>query len=190
MLSADDPLPFAPRRVLVAGVSGSGKTTLAVRIAELTGGGHIEIDALFHGPDWTPRPTFVDEVSALVAQESWTTEWQYVSARPLLAQRAELLVWLDLPFLTVTLPRVTRRTLRRRLRRERLWNGNSEPPLRTIFTDREHIIRWAISTRHKYRDRVPRLEHEAPQLVVVRLRSQREVERWLRGPLARAAAAS
>jgi ribosomal 50S subunit-recycling heat shock protein len=52
-----------------------------------------------------------------------------------------------------------------------------------VFTDREHIVRWAISTRRKYRERVPRLEGEHPHLVVVRLRSQREVEQWLGGAL-------
>jgi len=189
VLSADDPLPLRPRRVLVAGVSGSGKTTFAARIARVTGGAHIEIDGLFHGPDWTPRPTFLDDVRAFTAGETWTTEWQYSTARPLLAERADLLVWLDFRFATVTLPRVTRRTLRRRLRSEALWNGNVEPPLRTFFTDPEHIVRWAIRTRGTYRVRIPQLDADSPHLTIVRLRSPRESERWLRGPLARAATA-
>lgn len=188
MLCADDPLPYAPRRVVVAGVSGSGKTTFAARIARVTGGAHTEIDALFHGPGWTPRATFLDDVRTLVEGEKWTTEWQYSAARPLLAERADLLVWLDFPFATVTLPRVTSRTLRRRVRREQLWNGNVEPPLRTFFTDREHIVRWAIRTRSKYREWIPQLDAESPHLAVVRLRTPREGERWLRGPLARAVA--
>ncbi|WP_174777043.1 AAA family ATPase [Cryobacterium lactosi] len=183
MLSYDGALPQRPRRVLVAGVSGTGKTTLAARIAGLTGGAHTEIDALFHGPNWVQRPDFLDDVRAFIAAESWTTEWQYSVARPLLAESADLLVWLDLPFLRVTLPRVIRRTIRRRVHREALWNGNVEPPLHTVFTDREHIVRWAVSTRRNYHQRVPQLALEHPHLVVVRLRSQREVERWLAGAL-------
>ena len=50
--------------------------------------------------------------------------------------------------------RVVKRTLGRRLRREVLWAGNVEPPLRTFFTDREHIVRWAWSTRHRVRNDV------------------------------------
>ena len=184
MLSHDGALPRRPSRVLVAGVSGTGKTTLAARIALVTGGSHTEIDALFHGPNWVPRPEFLDDVRAFIAADAWTTEWQYGSARQELAERADLLVWLDLPFVTVTLPRVIRRTIRRRVRREPLWNGNVEPPFRTLLTDPEHIVRWAISTRRNYDERVPRLELEHPHLVVVRLRSQREVERWLDGALA------
>ncbi|MCI9858751.1 AAA family ATPase [Microbacterium proteolyticum] len=180
MLCVTDPLPARPRRIVVAGVSGVGKTTLARRIAEITGIPHTEIDALFHGPDWTPRPAFVDDVRALVARDTWVTEWQYSDARPLLTARADLLVWLDLPFATATLPRVVARTVRRRLRRERLWNGNLEPPLRTFFTDPEHIVRWSFATRRKYRERIPALRRDLP---VVRLRRRRDVERWVAGAL-------
>ena len=48
------------------GVSGAGKTTLAARLGRLLDVPHVEIDALFHGPGWTPREAFVadvDEVS-------------------------------------------------------------------------------------------------------------------------------
>ena len=183
MLSHDGTLSHRPRHILVAGVSGTDKTTLAARIAGITGGIPTEIDSLFHGPNWVPRPEFLDDVRALIATDSWTTEWQYGSARPLLAERADLLVWLDLPFMRVTLPRVIRRTIRRRVHREKLWNGNVEAPFHTIFTDREHIVRWAISTRRKYDEQVPLLELQHPHLVVVRLRSQHEVERWLGGAL-------
>jgi hypothetical protein len=74
--------------------------------------------------------------------------------------------------------RVIRRTLRRRVRREVLWNGNQEPPLRTFFTDDEHIVRWAWSTRSSLRGLDERLASEAPHLVVVRLRSRAQVEDW------------
>lgn len=126
----------------------------------------------------------MEDVRELVSAEAWTTEWQYSSARPLLAEHADLVVWLDPPFLAVTLPRVVRRTLRRRLRREVLWNGNIEPPLHTFFTNREHIVRWAISTRNKHRMLVGQLALDRPDLRIVRLRSPREVEAWLSGPLA------
>ncbi|WP_324650247.1 AAA family ATPase [Georgenia sp. H159] len=183
MLRFDDPLPGRPARVVVAGVSGAGKTTLAGRVARILGVPHTEIDALFHGADWTPREAFLDDVREFVAGEAWTTELQHASARPLLLERADLLVWLDLPFATVVLPRLVRRTVRRRLRREVLWNGNVEPPLHTVLTDREHVVRWAVATRNKHRRRVPQLAATRPHLTVVRLRSASEVERWVAGPL-------
>lgn len=179
MLTATDPLPHRPRRVTVAGVSGSGKSTLARRIAEILDLPYIEIDGLFHGPGWTPRAEFVADVDAFSSAPGWVTEWQYDAARPVLAERADLLVWLDPPY-PIVLQRVVRRTLRRRLRHEVLWHGNQEPPLRTFFTNDEHIVRWSISTRHLYDERIPVVAAQRPDLTIVRVGSTREVDRWLR----------
>lgn len=182
MLTATDPLPARPSRVIVAGVSGSGKSTLTRRIAHVLGLPYTEMDALFHGPDWTPRPRFEADVDALVAGDRWATEWQYDHARPLLTARADLLVWVDLPF-PVVLSRVVRRTVRRRLRREELWNGNHEGPLRAFFTDPEHVVRWSIRTRNLYAERIPAVAAGRPDLSIVRLRTPREVDRWVRDVL-------
>jgi len=188
LLTAQDPLSGCPRRVLVAGTSGSGKTTLAARIGDLLQVPHVEIDSLFHGPGWTPRPTFEDDVSRLVAGPAWVTEWQYGQVRALLAGRADLLVWLDLSRWRV-MEQVGRRTLRRRLRRQVLWNGNLEPPLWTIFTNPEHIVRWAWSTHSAGAQRVADLRELRPELDVVRLPTRSAVEQWVAGPLRDAARA-
>jgi adenylate kinase family enzyme len=179
VLTADDPLPHRPSRITVAGVSGAGKSTLARRLGALLELPYTELDALHHGPGWTRRPEFEAEVDALVAGERWVCEWQYDDVRPLLTARADLFVWVDLPF-PLVLSRVVRRTVRRRVRREELWNGNREGPLHTFLTDPEHIVRWSIRTRHVNRERVPAVAAARPDLPVVRLRSGREVHRWLR----------
>lgn len=186
LLTAGDPVPGCPRRILVAGASGSGKTTLAARIAELLEIPHVELDALFHGPGWTPRPTFEDDVRQLVARSAWVTEWQYSQVRDLAASRADLLVWLDLSRWRV-MEQVTRRTIQRRVRRQELWNGNLEPPLRTILTDPEHIVRWAWSNHRTSARRVDALRERLPELDVVRLPTRFAVESWIVGPLRDAA---
>jgi adenylate kinase family enzyme len=182
LLGPDDDVVAAlgerPRRVAVAGTSGAGKTTLAGRLAALWDLPYTELDGLYHGTGWTPRPQFLDDVRDVVASDRWVTEFQYTVARPLLAERAQLLVWLDLP-VAVVMRQVVRRTLRRRLRRVELWHGNVEPPLWTFLTDTDHIVRWAWRTRHKLADLPERLAQEAPHVVVVRLRSRRDVERWV-----------
>lgn len=178
MLTADDSVDWAPQRILIAGVSGVGKSTLAARVAAGTGIQYTEIDALFHGPGWMRREQFEADVATLVAGSSWITEWQYRSARHLLVARADTLVWLDLPT-AVTLLRVIRRTIRRSVTREILWNGNVEPGLWHAVSNRVGIIRWAYSTRRKYRSSVPATASEHTGLRVVRLGSQREVDRWV-----------
>lgn len=66
------------------------------------------------------------------------TEWQYGVVRDQLADRADLVVWLDLPRRSV-MRQVVTRTVRRRFRREVLWNGNIEPPLhRILFRSRPY----------------------------------------------------
>ncbi|MBI5161972.1 MAG: AAA family ATPase [Micrococcales bacterium] len=181
MLGVGDPLPLRPRRVLVAGVTGSGKSTFAAELGGVLDLPYTEIDGLYHGPHWTPRPQFSDEVQALVADDAWVTEWQYRAARETLLDRAELLVWLDFPF-PLTLRRLLQRTVRRRIRREVLWHGNVEPPLRSFFTaPDDNIVRWAISTRHKYRALIPDVAERRPDLAIVRLGSPAETRRWIGG---------
>lgn len=184
LLGPSDPLPHRPKRVVVAGTSGSGKTTLARRLGELLAVPHVEIDALFHGPGWTRRPSFEADVDRFSTAQRWVTEWQYGLVRDRLADRADLLVWLDLPR-AVVIRQVVRRTVGRRLRREVLWNGNVEPPLRTILTDRDHVVRWAWRTHRDQAPRVTAVRRRRPELVVVRLVSHDDVERWLAGPVGR-----
>lgn len=137
---------------------------------------------MYHGPSWTPRDSFIQDVAAFAAQPAWVTEWQYGKVRPLLLQRADLLVWLDLPR-AVIMGRVVRRTTQRRLHRTVLWNDNIEPPLSTFFTDRDHIVRWAWRTHQEHAGRVAGAVTSRPDLPVVRLTSQRGVDHWLAGPL-------
>jgi len=178
LLSVRDPLPVRPRRIVVAGTSGSGKTTLAQRIARVLGITHVELDSLYHGPGWTPRPSFVRDVHDFAAGPAWVTEWQYREVLDHLAGRAELMVWLDPPRSRV-MRQVIVRTVRRRLRGEELWIGNTEPPLRTVFTDREHMIRWAWNTHRRTPERVLALHDRRPDLPIVRLRSRADIDRWL-----------
>ena len=182
LLGPDDPLPGRVRRVLVAGASGAGKTTLAATTAAVLGLTHVEVDALFHGPGWRPRPSFVADVERLAASDGWVTEWQYDAVRELLASRADLVVWLDLPR-HIVLRQVALRTVRRRLLRQELWNGNREAPLRTVLTDPEHVVRWAWTTHGRTAPRVRALRDRRPDLPVVRLGSRRDVRRWVAGPL-------
>jgi adenylate kinase family enzyme len=187
LLTCADPLPTRPHRIIVAGTSASGKTTLARAIGERLTIPHIEIDALFHGPGWTKRETFAADVDEFSSQPKWITEWQYDSVRDLLAERSDLLVWLDLSKATV-MRQVVRRTLRRGLGKQELWNGNVEPPLRTVFTDPDHIVRWAWKTHHQNAERVMALHQQRPDLPIVRLPTHQAAHRWLNGSLQHAAA--
>lgn len=161
-----------------------GKSTLAARVGDLWDLPYTELDSLHHGENWSVRPTFEADVRALAASAEWITEWQYLGKGqgPVLGERADTLIWLDFPR-RIARWRLLRRTLRRRLRREQLWNGNTEPPLHVFFTNpEESILRFEMKTHSKWRQQLPALLQAYPQLQVIRLASPREVRRWLTGP--------
>lgn len=178
-LTYQDPRGMEGRRMVVAGSSGAGKTTFARAIAARLALPYTEMDALFHGPGWTPRPTFRSEVDAFTSQPAWVTEWQYTEVRPLLAARADTLIWLDYSR-SLVMRRVVGRTLRRWALREELWNGNREPNLWHAFTHPEEgIVRWAWTTHHLTAERVTSLLESGGGPTVVRLRNPREASMWL-----------
>ncbi|GAA1251551.1 adenylate kinase family enzyme [Microbacterium phyllosphaerae] len=184
MLSAADPLLFRPERVLIAGVTGSGKTTLARRIAELWDLRHVEIDGLFHGENWTPRPSFLDDVRAFAATDRWVTEWQYTSkgTDEIMTPRAQLAIWLDYPW-PIVRTRLLRRTLSRSILRTEMYNGNVEKPVWQLLTTRDpdrSILAWQKKTRMFWATQMPLRRERHPHLTIVRLRHPRETERWLR----------
>lgn len=96
-------------KVLISGISGSGKTTLAAAVSALLGLPQFELDALHHGPGWVKRQDFETDVDTFSAGSRWVTEDQYHTALgDLLWQRADTVIWLDLPRRTV-MQRVIRR---------------------------------------------------------------------------------
>lgn len=174
----------------MAGSPGSGKTTLARNLARTLDLPYVEIDSLFHGPNWVPRETFLQDVTEFVSADQWVTEWQYTVARPVLLERATTLVWLDLPTWRVQV-QLWRRTFTRWITRQELWNGNREPGLRVLFSQREDsILWWGWIKRNWYRDLPTMLTEVAARgqipaeqmdrLVVVHLRTHRQVRAWLK----------
>ena len=48
--------PYWAQRINVVGTTCTGKTTLARRLSEVLGIPHVEMDALYWEPNWTPAP--------------------------------------------------------------------------------------------------------------------------------------
>jgi adenylate kinase family enzyme len=178
VLTVADQLDPPPRRVAIAGAPGAGKTTLARALAPVIHAVAVELDELAHGPAWSIRPEFIPDVEAFIAGERWITEWQFDEARPLIAGRADTLVWLDLPRWLVML-RLFRRCVAHRWHREVLWGGNMEPPLWTVFVEPNHMLRWGWRSIRLVRDQVLEAETVYPQLRIVRLRTRAEVAEFL-----------
>ena len=172
-----------PRRISVVGNSGSGKTTLAAAAAARLGVPHVELDALFHQPGWTEREPddFRAVVAAATTGDGWVACGNYSLVREALWERADTVVWLDLPRPTVMV-QVVRRTVRRVLSREELWNGNREPWSNLFRLDpRRSIISWAWTRHRVYAERYASamVDPRWSALRFVRLCSRHEAEIWL-----------
>jgi adenylate kinase family enzyme len=163
------------RIAIIASASGNGKTTLGRRLAEQAGVRYVELDALVHGPDWTQTPDAAlrATVEPIVHSDGWVIDGTYQrKLGDLVLANADLIVWLDLP-IRVWLPRLIRRTWRRRGGREELWNGNRES-LRSIAWGRDSLFVHAFCSHFRRRREWPRT---LAARRVIRLRTPEEVER-------------
>ena len=165
------------RVVVISSASASGKTTLAKELARRLDAPWHELDALNHGVGWTEATAeeLRAAVEPLVAEERWVIDGAYRGKiGDLVLAAADTVVWLDLPMRT-WLPRLLRRTWRRIVHREELWNGNRET-LRGALVGRDALIPFALRNYPRRRRLYP---VELAPYRVVRLRSTAEVERWL-----------
>lgn len=166
------------RRVcLIASASGSGKTTTGRELARRLGVPFHELDALHHGPDWTPatREEMLAKVEPIVASEAWVIDGTYRGKiGDIVLEAADLVVWLDLP-MRVWLPRLMRRTARRVIRKEELWSGNRER-WRDVFHPTNSVVIYALRTHRETRRT---LAAELSRFPVLRLETEREVEAFL-----------
>jgi len=168
------------RRISVVGTIGSGKTTFARKTSQLLSVPHVELDALHWEPNWVEASNnlFRERIKQSLLGNSWVADGNYHQVRDIVWSKADTVVWLDYPFRTI-IARLARRTLRRILTHETLWNGNQEH-IRGLFT-KDSVFLWAVRTYRRRRRQYPDLlsRPENSHLAVVRLRSPREATRFL-----------
>jgi adenylate kinase family enzyme len=176
---------FPYQRVVVVGVTSSGKSTLAERLARRFNLYYIELDALHWEPNWrgAPLEIFRARVEEATQAERWVVAGNYHTVRDLVWPKAEAVIWLDYPFLTV-LWQLTRRTFKRWWARELLWGTNREPLWNHFkFWSNESLYKWLFQTYWRRKREYPMLlaQPEHCHLTLIRLKHPRETEAWLKG---------
>lgn len=174
------------QRISVVGSSGSGKTTVARAISDRLGVPRVELDAVYHQPNWThlDDEAFSAATAEAVAGDAWVIDGNYSSTpvQDIVWGRADAVVWLDLPR-SVVMRQVVKRSLHRAATRQELWAGNTER-WQNLFkwNPEENIVRWSWTrytpTREKYAAKMidPTWDH----LEFVHLRTRGEVRAFLR----------
>lgn len=160
---------MAIRRAHIIGGGGSGKTTLARKLAAKTGLPLVELD-------------FGVDLAALTKEPRWICEGIYLYGLAPILERAEVIVWMDLPR-RVAVRRIVTRHVRLSAQRK-----NAHPGVR-------RMVKFAWGQREYYTaparqptgpmdwdalSRAATAELLEPWSVkVTRLCSPREVRRWL-----------
>ncbi len=167
--------PRSFSRVVVLGCSGSGKSTLGAKLARLLDLPLLATDGVYWRNDWTPVPEAEVRVwlNEATAAPRWVLDGNFDAQREILWGRAELAVWLDLPW-TTTVRRVVRRNLGWWLTRTPVWGG-LRMTLARVVSGARHAATSHAGKRRSY----PDLLASFPNLTVVRIRSNRELEAWL-----------
>ncbi len=169
-------------RIIIVGTSGAGKSVLGEQAAQKLGVPFLELDAYFWLPGWVQvtDEVFRQKVSDAVAVDAWVADGNYSRVRELIWTRADTLVWLDYP-LPLTLWRLFRRTVKRIVTQENLWQTGNRETWRKQFLSRDTLFLWAIGSHGRYRRQYDELlkSPEYSHLEVYRFSSPNEASLWL-----------
>lgn len=169
-------------KILIIGTTGSGKSTLASKISEKLNVKHIEQDNFFWQPNWqiTPKEEFVSKVTDEIKNDSWVTCGNHGAVRELLANKANIIIWLDYPF-HVILYRILKRTFRRIVFKKKCCNGNTETFKQTFFS-KNSILLWVFKTYKKRKVNYAKLFNElsSSNKKLLRFKKAKEADEFLK----------
>jgi adenylate kinase family enzyme len=161
--------------VVVIGSGGAGKSTFAVELGRRTGLPVVHLDRHFWRPGWvaTPDDEWEARVRELVAADRWVMDGNYGGTMPIRFERADTVVFLDLPRVICLLSVIWRSFRHLRTPRPDMSEGNPEK-LDPAF------LQWIWNYPRRNRPQVLRQLEALPSTTnVVRLTSRRAMREWL-----------
>jgi adenylate kinase family enzyme len=164
------------RRVLVIGPGGSGKSTFATRLGQILGIEVRHLDSFYWRAGWI-KPSeeeWLKTVNELISGDSWILDGNYGGTLRLRVERADTIIFLDMPRL-LCLWRVAKRRL--------LYRNRSRPDMAEDCAEKLDLefISWVWNYSHRSRPRVLKLLNEnSERKRIVWLRSDADVEQFLK----------
>ena len=100
LAAMSDASPAVGRRVVVTGLAGSGKSTFSVTLAARTGLPVIHLDLCFWKPGWVApsEAEWRERQRGVLADDAWIADGNYQETLDLRLERADTVVFLDLPW--------------------------------------------------------------------------------------------
>jgi adenylate kinase family enzyme len=173
---------FAFRRIVVIGTTSSGKSTLAKQLAEKIGGDYVELDALYWEPHWVEAElkVFRMRVETATSLQVWVVAGNYRGVRDLVWSKAQAVIWLDYS-LHILFWRLLKRTIRRWVTQEELWNGNRETFWWHLkIWSKDSLFHWLFKTYWRRKREIPILfaQPEYSHLKVYHFTTPAETDKW------------
>jgi adenylate kinase family enzyme len=165
------------QRVMIVGSAGSGKSTLGRRLGATLGLPVVHLDTLYWRPGWVEpsQEEWREQVRLAVQPEAWVIDGNYSATMDLRFERADTVIFLDIPR-RACLYRVLKRSIRHRGR----VRSDCAPgcPERVQW----HFLKWVWTYPKQRRPAMlGRLEEAKPTVHVVRLRNGWEIEAFVGG---------
>jgi adenylate kinase family enzyme len=166
------------QRIVILGIPGAGKSTFARRLGEKLDLPVYHLDRYFWSPGWkaSTQERFETTLRELLDREQWILDGNYRRTIPLRLARADTVIHLDVP---------RRTALRRVLKRIATYRDGGRPDMADgcpeRWFDRDflgYIWRYHRDIHPEVLDHVAEFEKRSKG-TVVRLRGDRDIERWL-----------
>ena len=163
------------QRVLVIGSGGSGKSTVAAKLGELLNLEVNHLDKFYWRAGWVkPAPDeWVKTVTELVNRDSWVIDGNYSGTLELRLQRADTIVFLDLPR-ALCMWRIVKRFF--------VYRNGNRPDIAEGCQEKLDLefVSWVWNYHRRSRPKIiKRLQAHANGKQIFWLRSRDEVKRFL-----------
>ncbi|HEU4833669.1 MAG TPA: DNA topology modulation protein [Pyrinomonadaceae bacterium] len=163
------------RRVLVIGSGGSGKSTVAAKLGELLNLEVNHLDKFYWSPGWVEpaRDEWIKTITELMDRDSWIMDGNYSGTLELRMQKADTIVFLDLPRV-LCLWRIVKRFF--------LYRNGKRPDMAEGCREQLNLefVEWVWNYPRRSRPKVIKLlQAHADGKQIFRLRSRSDVKRFL-----------
>jgi len=170
------------KKIVIIGTSSSGKTTLGKYISNKMNIPHKELDEFYWEANWTgaEASVFRNRVDEFTKNETWVVDGNFGQIRDLLWKKANTIIWLDYP-IHIILKQFLRRSIIRSIKKEKLWNNNTETFRNNIFSSNSLLI-WIFKTYRSNKQEFAELmkSNKYSHLKFIRLEHPNETEQFLK----------
>lgn len=162
-------------RILVIGSAGSGKSTLSRKLHYILDLPVVHLDTYYWNADWVPKPNeeWNNIVEQFINEEHWIMDGNYSRTMDIRINKADLIIFLDMPRLLCIYRIIKRRIIYHKKTRPDM---NQECPEKLDWD----FVKWVWNYRKKGRvNTIKKLEQIKGRKEVVILRTRKEMDEFI-----------